>query len=582
MTKVLIHELPEQAKLLMARLRSVLEAVSTTIAAEMLERANIDQREKPRVVLTGQYSSGKSSLIKALTDANVDPVIDADIATDAVTEYPWDGAVVLVDTPGVQSGLRSHDELALGAIGKADFVLFVITVALFDDASRDYLRHLANTLQMFGQMVVVITQTSKQSAAEGVRAKAVQQALGTVAYNLPIAEVDSVYYLRSLEGGERAELLRARSGIDRLRSTINQISHDNGQLAILRQPLHLIRQLSDEAQQFFVADDRSRAAIAVLAQQRAAVSQRRHMIEKDFAIAESTFKSQCLVDVRGFVDAATSLPADEVEGKATLERAEARLVDALDQHAEQFAASINTLSDAQFDILAEQLAEIGESNRARLVARLSTHVNLEGPDGVDSRSGSQSTPGGSGSSVDWNKVSTLLKKGQGWWGAGGGLKDSSGSIGHQITKDVGHFFGKKFQPWEAIKIADKVGKAVKWGGVFVQVAASGYEVWRDERETRKELRESERQHSAFVTEIMGHADRIASDARKKLHSIIDPPLEEFLAQIDAAQAEILGADQVRNAASAELKAIAAEADRLLVHSATQPAPGELEYGSNDH
>jgi predicted GTPase len=82
----------------MTRLRSLLEAVSAPGAAEMLQRARIDQREKPRMVLTGQYSSGKSSLIKALTDGTVEPVIDADIATDAVTEYPWDGAVVLVDT----------------------------------------------------------------------------------------------------------------------------------------------------------------------------------------------------------------------------------------------------------------------------------------------------------------------------------------------------------------------------------------------------------------------------------------------------------------------------------------------------
>ncbi|MFC8797798.1 GTPase [Promicromonospora sp. NPDC057138] len=67
------------------------------------------------MVLTGQYSSGKSSLVKALTDGPVKPMIDADIATDRVTEYPWDRAVVLVDTPRVQPGMRSHDDLALGA-----------------------------------------------------------------------------------------------------------------------------------------------------------------------------------------------------------------------------------------------------------------------------------------------------------------------------------------------------------------------------------------------------------------------------------------------------------------------------------
>ena len=48
------------------------------------------------MVLTGQFSSGKSKLITALTDRAVEPVSDADIATDDVREYLWDGAVVLL------------------------------------------------------------------------------------------------------------------------------------------------------------------------------------------------------------------------------------------------------------------------------------------------------------------------------------------------------------------------------------------------------------------------------------------------------------------------------------------------------
>lgn len=127
------------------------------------------------MVLTGQFSGGKSKLIEALTDGAVVPGSAADITTDKVTEYSWDGAVVLVDTPGVKSGLRTHDDLALVAIGKADFILFVMHSGLFDDPLRDYLRYLANTLRMFGQMIVVITQTGRQGAAEGERGEVVHE-----------------------------------------------------------------------------------------------------------------------------------------------------------------------------------------------------------------------------------------------------------------------------------------------------------------------------------------------------------------------------------------------------------------------
>ena len=187
MTTVLVHELPEQSQTLLMRLQSVLASRQGPLAASLLARAQVMPREKPRMVLTGQFSSGKSKLITALTDRAVEPPSAADIATDTVTTYPWDGAVVLVDTPGVQSGLRNHDDLALSAIGDADFILFVIHVGLFDDASREFLRHLANDLQLFGQMIVVITQTGKQSAAPGVREHAVQDALGTVTFNVPMA-----------------------------------------------------------------------------------------------------------------------------------------------------------------------------------------------------------------------------------------------------------------------------------------------------------------------------------------------------------------------------------------------------------
>lgn len=565
MTRVFVHELPLQTQALLARLRRALEAGVGDSARELSARAHLEPREKPRMVLTGQFSSGKSSLIKALTDGAVDPVIGADITTDEVTTYAWDGAVSLVDTPGVRSGLRSHDDLALGAIGDADFILFVITVNLFDDASKDYLRYLANDLRLFGQMIVVVTQAGKQSAVEGVRERAVHEALGTVTFNLPIVEVDSNYYLRSLEGGSRADLLRARSGIDELRAVINTISQDSGELAQLRQPLHLIRQLCGEAQPLFVEDVDLRSALTLLASQRSAVSERRYMIERALLPVEAELKSSCLVDVTAFVDTATSLPAEDAEAERVLADAEARLVEALERHADEFARSINRITEAQLDKLSEQLAEIGGSNRAARLARLAAGVAPRTPESVR---GMQYPSRGSqpGLNVDWRRVAEQIRNGQKWWGAGEGVRGAAGSNGHKIVLEVGHMFGKKFRPWEAVKIANKIGKAAKIGGFAIQVGSAGYDVWKNEREARRALVESERQHAAFVTEIMGHADMIAADARSRLWAILDPPMDQFLAEIQTAQDEILGADQARAEAALELDAIASETDRLLAES----------------
>lgn len=564
MTTTLVHELASQTPSLLERLRRVLGEQGGGEAEKLLARARVEVASKPRMVVTGQYSSGKSSLIKALTDGAIEPKISADIATDRVTEYDWDGAVILVDTPGVQSGLRSHDDLAMEAIGNADFVLFVITVNLFDDAARDFLRHLANDLSLHGQMVLVITQTGKQaSGAAELRQQAVRDALGTSAFTLLIAEVDSVYYMRSLEGGPRSEALRSRSGIDGLRAKINQISVDTGQIAQLRQPLHLIRQLCDEAEILFTSDGHARAALALLANQRQAVFDRRYYIEQEFSTAESSFKSACLTDVTAFVDTVTSLPPDEEEAEEVRQVSESRLVEALERHAAKFARDVNVLTQAQFAKLESQMTDIADSNRALSLLRPNGEVSIDAPSDLPAAHGSVGYTGLSSPGIDWREIGKWLQQGQKWWGAGDGIKVAAGGNGHKVVLDVGHRFGAKFKPWQAVKIANTIGKAARVAGFAIQAGSAIHDVYANEREARRVQLESERLHRAFVTEIMGHADEIAADARRSLWESIDPPMNEFLAEVTARQEAILRGENIRIGSAAEIDAIAREAERLL-------------------
>ncbi|MEV0946526.1 GTPase [Rhodococcus sp. NPDC049939] len=89
---------------------------------------------KPSVVVLGDYSSGKSSLVKRLLaelgGEVTDPMkIHGNAATDAVQTYDL-GGIQLVDTPGFQSGKRDLDELALDAASGAALVLIVMHVNL--------------------------------------------------------------------------------------------------------------------------------------------------------------------------------------------------------------------------------------------------------------------------------------------------------------------------------------------------------------------------------------------------------------------------------------------------------------------
>ena len=62
----------------------------------------------------------------------------------------------------------------------------------------------------------------------------------------------------------------------------------------------------------------------------------------------------------------------------------------------------------------------------------------------------------------------------------------SGSDAHQVVLKVGHFFGHKFKPWEAVKTASKVGKFGKILGVGGALLGVGLQIWDEHQEKEAE------------------------------------------------------------------------------------------------
>lgn len=92
----------------------------------------------PRLAFCGDYSTGKSSLIRRLLVDSDLPVpegleIRADPTTTHWAAYPWLD-VVLVDTPGLRSGNAEHDKRAREALTEAAGVLFLFDNDLMTDA----------------------------------------------------------------------------------------------------------------------------------------------------------------------------------------------------------------------------------------------------------------------------------------------------------------------------------------------------------------------------------------------------------------------------------------------------------------
>jgi ribosome-interacting GTPase 1 len=147
MNDLLYHSAPAVARDLSERLVELIRNLRPDEASRLQRMLAVDEHHRPQMVLTGQYSSGKSTLIEALTDGKYQVPKGSAVTTDRVEVFNWDGVVDLVDTPGVQAGRPEHDERAEEALRSADLVLFTVTVDLFDDRLVEHLRHVTEDLR---------------------------------------------------------------------------------------------------------------------------------------------------------------------------------------------------------------------------------------------------------------------------------------------------------------------------------------------------------------------------------------------------------------------------------------------------
>ena len=136
------------------------KAVRALNEAGVSQENSGDESGRVKIVFAGQYSAGKSSIIKMLTgDGSV--ATGAEITTQETHSYEWNG-LEIVDTPGVHTTLRpDHDEISYNAIAAADILVFVVTNELFDSYMAEHFRRLAIDKDKAGEMVLVVNKMER-------------------------------------------------------------------------------------------------------------------------------------------------------------------------------------------------------------------------------------------------------------------------------------------------------------------------------------------------------------------------------------------------------------------------------------
>lgn len=163
LNEIKIVELNNKLQELINKTYKVLEETHSEDLKEKLksEIAELNNRTDLRVAFVGQYNSGKSTIISAIT-GNKDVKIEANVATDEVSEYRWNN-IVLMDTPGILAGkVEQHDERTKEALKKSDLIVYVLTSQLFDDVIFENFIDLAYNQALKDKMLVAVNKMSME------------------------------------------------------------------------------------------------------------------------------------------------------------------------------------------------------------------------------------------------------------------------------------------------------------------------------------------------------------------------------------------------------------------------------------
>ena len=228
---VLISDWTQKSELILQKVKDVLEQVEYK---ESSLPTSVFDIEKPiSIVFVGQFSAGKSTIIKALTGIE-DIEVGEGIKTMETHSYDWNG-IEVVDTPGIKTTIRpNHDEISYKAIARADMLVYVVTEELFDDLVGQNFRKLLLEKDKAAEMILVVNKMADIGNTEEnrlIKLKDLEKV--TTPYSpsdLRTVFVDAESYIDSLseDDPDIAVELKERSNYDQLVETLNDFVADKG------------------------------------------------------------------------------------------------------------------------------------------------------------------------------------------------------------------------------------------------------------------------------------------------------------------------------------------------------------------
>ncbi len=489
-----------------------------------LDKISLPKTMKPsdgavKLVFVGQYSSGKSSIIKMLT--GIETEIGAGIKTQTAHTYNW-GDLEIVDTPGIHTELRpDHDEKTYYEIDHAALLIFVVTNEGFDDRMGNHFRKLAITQDRGKNMVLVVNKMDRtalgnvpeqQEIIEKDLLKVIEPFTPAQLY-LTFLNTEYYFEWQTETDEELKEIYLNQSGYEKFVNNLNSFVSSRGVLSKIQSPLETLKStitsVIGESEDLSIDRDIEAAEQLLIRRQKTLLDGKRRIRAEITEIAETLCSK---IKSEGSKLAGEIAPGITEENfKRKLEAAQL-----------QVDTYVNSYEKRIFDRLAEICDNVNQEMALIDKSQFSVNVqtNFSAPVHVpseDERAAKMAWDIKSKSGI-WENIGMTSKD-----AASATIPLLGGKLS-SVVKDVGHFFGFKFAPWGAVNVVKSVSNVLGWIGL----AMTAYQILckffgeDEQKKMEEELRKARE-------ETQNSFNNIAEDIREEIISAATNKMDELTA-----------------------------------------------------
>lgn len=526
MSQVKFKIAEEKTSKLFEDMNNILDGIKNIEVTFMLDEFknkinDLNLKMKLEIAFIGQYSSGKSTVISAIS-GNKNIKIGQDITTDSPQAYLW-GNLMLVDTPGIYAGRPDHDKASIDYMNKADLLVYVITSQGFTAETARNFKQLAFSENRIDKIMLLINKSSQGNKDESLKNwifDALKITEPKTEDDLFLSVIDAKDYIESLENddqNDRDELIEY-SGYNHFIANLNNFISQKGILGRVITPLNVIEiYLNRIINQLTAENEDTKNLLELLSR-------------KHFRLIESK------KNITNFVNSHIDLLVSHIkkEGnkianlvekdgdKQILDSESIKSIENLKILADDINKKIEYSIESEFSQLQDELdimmqSELAQTlmNQEVIKVTFNTDIEINSIDKKKINSGISILKHVGRFSERFATNATSNNLGL------EGLRVASGSQAHKSIYNVGKFFGHNFKPYEAVKYADKVAK---FGSIIGKVSivlpflAVAYEEYQESRYAEK-IKE-ERQKIRFSY------DEIANSLKDILKKQFDKLLDE--------------------------------------------------------